>query len=346
VNKKQKAAAPSLEDEEAFPDFGGAGSTAAAAAPNFMAAWSSSKAPVSMPEVVSRPKRAAQPAADQGAHSVPAVAQMGASAPAVAAAPAETGAGVPWRDSDWNRAAAKENMPSWSSVSNTTASAIESARKAAGKRVDPFAGHVAACSTVPKKKPVAPKTEAFAPAAQPSSSSTAAAAEPAPEKKKKEPKKKSTADSEGFTEVAPKKPDKGKKQEEEKKGGKKVGGASAFASLSTGGDETEKENKAPAGKNRKQQKKEKQEEKEKEHDVVVNTNTAPNKKKKKQQQEKKKVDEVDEFAVEAKDSKKGSKKGGKKGKKDVQVEESSLPMGVIGAALAMVAGLGLYFSMK
>jgi len=315
-------AAPSLEDEEAFPDFGEGASAPTAAAPNFMAAWSSSKAPQKMPEPVSKPKRkavtteAAQPAAS--------VVQQ---APAAAVS---TGAGVPWSEGAWSMNAAKENQVTWLNKRNLN---IDQAFKSAGKYKDPAALATTSSSTAPKKKKQE-VAKAAPSASQPKVEEQATAAPP----KKERPQKKITKDDDGFTEVVSHKREE-RKDKPEETGGKVLGVKSAFDALDDNED-VEKENSAPGKKkNRKQQKQEKKEKEEVVEDVKVIT--APKKKKK----GKAKEEDFDAVMAEDKASQKeGSKKGKKKGNDEQQA--GGLPLGIVGAALVGVAGLLFYFSQQ
>jgi len=290
---KGPTSAPSLEDEEAFPDFGSGAAAPAAPAMNFSAAWGSSKAPVSMPEVVSRPKKRAPTASSD---TVVETAAFGGGAPKMESAPQQyTGAGVPWSDGEWSRQGDKQAH--W--TAHTTSTMWEQARASCKHVKDPYVTD-ATYSTVPK--PVAK--------AAPQSSSTAAPVAEAP-KKQRQPDAPKKKDSEGFTEVAKKEEntDKKKKKKKEGSGAAAVGGATMFASLGDGED-GEKENDAPGPtkKNRKQQKAEKQEIKKEEEDVKVDTRPKKNKKK-----DKKKDEDFDFDALPADKGNKKGKKGSKKG---------------------------------
>jgi len=327
----KSSSAPSLEDEEAFPDFGG-GAAAPTNAPNFMAAWSSSKAPTSMPEVVSRPKKRAPAASSEG--TTVATASFGSAAKTESAPAQYTGAGVPWSDSEWSRA---DKTAHW--TSKTTSTMFEQARASCKHVKDPYAAQKA-FSTVPTAKaPQAVEDKKVKAKSAPAE----AAADAAPVRKQREPEAPKKKDAEGFTEVAKfvkeEKP-KEKKEKKEKKGAKAVGTTSAYAALDDPVD-NDKENAEGSNnkkKNRKEQKQEKQEEVKQANDVQVDTR--PKKKKGKD----KKKDADDDFVMPS-EKKAGKQKGGKGQKGGATSDpEANMMMGLVGAAAVAVAGVFYFLS--
>lgn len=318
VKPTRNTQAPSLEDEEAFPDFGNASMPAAPSAQNWSAAWSSSKAPQSMPQPVSKPRRKAPveaPRVMADAHSTAVTTET------------RTGGGVSWNESAWSTNASKENKPSWAARKNTH---YEQALTSAGPCVDPYVPKSTEYSTAPKAKARQAAPVVAAPAASASKDTTEA-----PSTKAVRPAKKTSGkDSDGFTEVVShKKPE--EKKEKEKSTAKILGEKSAFAALD---DNRDGEKESGGKKKGKEKKKEKKVE-----DVIpeVQVNTAP--KKKKKAAAKGKEDE-DFGTVLAEDKKKGSSKKKKGG--EAEQPASGLPLGVVGAALAGVAGLMFYFSQQ
>merc|ERR1711934_164214 len=307
--------APSLEDEEAFPDFGTGGPASAAPAPNFMKAWSSSKAPTNAPKPSAPKPRRAAPVAVMSD-----VAEMGAPVPS--AAPQRSGGGVSWNESQWSSKSAQANLPTWSSKGNLGAGQWEQAKKSAGTYCDPYARE-GSYSTSPVKKKV-PTREA----------TQSAAAAPVAEAPKQRAPKKSSKDADGFTEVAVKKRE--DKKKDDKWEGQVLGGNTAFAALD---DKAAPEKEAPGASKKKKggqkkgsEKKESSKAEEAEPEVKIIDTAGRNKKKKAKAKE-----EEDPFTADT-----SSKKGSKKGKKDAA--KGGLPMGVIGAALVGVAGVAYYFS--
>lgn len=303
-----------VQDEEAFPDFGGAAGPAAPAI-NYAAAWSSSKAPAAMPQPVARKRTAPTPAA---AVAAPA-AEFGAARPAVEA---KTGAGVPWSDNEWQKSDSKTNQPAWTQT-NKINTLYQQAFASCRVTEDPYAaGSSQDYSTVPKK--VVKPTSQAAPSA-------ADTAEPVEVKKEKKEKKKKVKGEDGFTEVrAPER----EKKEKEKKGppspqlsaATKVS-TSLYAALEDP-NEQQQEVKQEGGKKKKSKAakpEQTQEKSSKEPEVQVDTR--PKKKKEK----KKKSTDDDEFLTKA-------EKQGKKG------EAGGLPVTMVGAALVAVAGVAFYFS--